>query len=82
MRSRQHIERYQRLLTNSGEISNHRQQQAKAWLWQELNQALLTTLMNQPAIKSQLNTLEQQVIMGDLLPTVAARELLSCFKFS
>ena len=78
----QHIERYQHLLTNSGEISNRRQQQAKAWLWQELQQTLLTNLTNQPSVQSQLDTLEREVVAGRLLPTVAARELLSCFKLS
>lgn len=70
---------FQKSLTKSGEIARRRQEQAKAWLWHELSDALLDALRDNPAVAEKLEALERRVIAGKTTPGAAARTLLERF---
>lgn len=73
------VEDFRKRLTKSGEMSRRRQEQAKAWLWHELSDALLDALRENPAVAEKLGELERRVANGKTTPGMAARLLLTRF---
>ncbi len=73
------VAEFRQRLTRSGEIVRRRQEQAKAWLWHELSDALLDALRDNPAVAEKLDALERRVIAGKTTPGAAARTLLERF---
>jgi LAO/AO transport system kinase len=73
------VAEFRQLLTQSGEIDRRRQEQARAWLWHELSDALLDALREDPAVAGKLDELERRVIAGKTTPGAAARTLLERF---
>ena len=73
------VEDFRKRLTKSGEMSRRRQEQAKAWLWHELSDALLDALRENPAVAEKLGELERRVANGKTTPGAAARALLDRF---
>jgi LAO/AO transport system kinase len=76
------IEAQQMLLTNTrrnglSERTHHRQQQALDWFRALVRQQAERQFFGQPGRAAQLQTLEQQVRAGTLLPTRAAQALVS-----
>jgi LAO/AO transport system kinase len=66
-------------LAASGELDRRRAQQARAWMWTEVQVHLLEELRHSPAVKELLTELEGAVAQGDVSPLAAADRLLVAF---
>jgi len=67
-------------MTESGEFSDKRSAQAKAWMWSEIEENLIATLRGHPDIEARMTDLEADVAAGTVAPGAAAREMLSIFR--
>ena len=67
------------VLTQSGELSARRADQARDWMWSELNDTLLAALRDDPVVGRQVPLLEAAVGEGNIPPVTAARQLLELF---
>ena len=74
------IEDFRAAMTDSGEFSDKRSGQAKAWMWSEIEENLVATLREHPEIKARMAGLEADVAAGTVPPGAAAREMLSIFR--
>ncbi|PLY15747.1 MAG: methylmalonyl Co-A mutase-associated GTPase MeaB [Sedimenticola sp.] len=70
---------YRDTLSASGEWSERRAQQARAWMWAETAESLIAALREDERIQHRLPELEQAVMAGRLPPTLAAAELIETF---
>ena len=70
---------YREALEPAGEISARRSEQARQWLWQEVQEGLMAALQADPVIKAEAAELEARVVAGELPATAAAQELLKAF---
>jgi len=73
------IQRFEQLVTASGEQERHRAQQAVAWMWSEVEDTLLHRLRTDPEVGATVARLEAQVAEGKVIPAVAARTILDTF---
>lgn len=76
---RERIEAFQAALTDSGEIQQNRAEQARRWLWSEVEESLMARLRDDPTVARQVPELEAAVMAGRLSPSKAARALLEGF---
>ncbi len=70
---------YRAALGPTGEIAARRAEQARAWMWSEISDGLMAEFRAQDGVKDQLAALEARVVLGEITPTTAARELLAAF---
>ncbi|MDJ0946840.1 MAG: methylmalonyl Co-A mutase-associated GTPase MeaB [Kiloniellales bacterium] len=70
---------YRAALEPGGEIAARRAEQARQWLWQEVQEGLMAALQADPAVKAEAAALEARVKAGELPATAAAQELLKAF---
>lgn len=73
------IRRYRDTLTNSGEIKARRAGQAKAWMWNEVNETLQAALRAHRGVRRKVAALEAQVAAGKATPSQAAHQLIGAF---
>ena len=73
------IEDHRTALTDSGEVTQRRQQQERAWMWRLVEEGLLHSFRAAPAVQAQIPTLEAQVVSGETTPARAASLLLESF---
>lgn len=73
------IELHRKKLTESGEISERRQQQQLDWMWALVDDQLVASLRANDAVKAIVGELEAKVLAGDTTPTAAALQLLRTF---
>lgn len=71
---------YRDALNAAGEFDRQRQDQAKAWLQQELREGLWQAFTGHAAVREQLPQLEQAVAAGASSAPVAAKTLLARFR--
>jgi LAO/AO transport system kinase len=71
--------RHHDVLEASGELATRRAAQARAWMWSEVNDSLITELQNDPAVREQIPALEAAASEGKIPPAIAARQLLEIF---
>jgi LAO/AO transport system kinase len=69
---------YRRALGDA--LQGRRAAQARAWLWSELGEGLMTALRAHPKVADRLAVLESEVVAGRLMPPAAARELIAIFR--
>jgi LAO/AO transport system kinase len=74
------VERFERELQTSGELTELRGRQATAWLWTSLQDGLLDELRRDATVRQLLDELERDVAAGTVSPTVAARTILEVFR--
>ncbi len=67
------------VLEASGQFTARRAAQARAWMWSEVNDSLITALQNDPEVRKQIPALEAAASEGRIPPTIAARQLLEVF---
>ncbi|MFQ5622837.1 MAG: methylmalonyl Co-A mutase-associated GTPase MeaB [Paracoccaceae bacterium] len=65
---------------NKGILAARRQEQARAWFRHEVEQGLLATLRDDPAVAATMNELETAVAQGALSPEAAAARIVEKFK--
>jgi len=70
---------HQEILKSTGQFSQRRADQARAWMWSEVNDSLITELQNDPEVRRQIPALEAAASEGRIAPTIAARQLLELF---
>ncbi len=71
--------RYREALTKSGEIAARRAAQAQAWMWNEVNEALATSLRAHKGVRRKVAELEAEVAAGKATPSAAAHALIGTF---
>jgi LAO/AO transport system kinase len=71
---------YREKLGASGEIAARRAEQARAWMWNEVHESLVSALRTHPEVKAMIGGLETKVAAGEITPTAAAQSLLQAFR--
>lgn len=74
----QAVGRYQAALGEDG-LACRRAEQARAWLWSEIDDTLLACFRRHPAVSEALPALERAVMAGEVTPGLAAERLLTAF---
>ena len=67
-------------LAAEGGLTRRRAEQARRWLWSEVEHGLREAFAAHPAVADLLPDLEAEVAAGQLAPTEAARRLLAAFR--
>ncbi len=70
---------FRHALGGAGEIATRRAAQARAWMWSEVGETLMTSLRAHPRVRAAIGDLERAVSEGRLPAAVAARQLLDLF---
>ena len=73
------IENYSEKMNASGQFATRRANQAKAWMWSEIEESLIAALRTHPEVAKRVDALEGEVAEGERSPGAAAREMLSVF---
>jgi LAO/AO transport system kinase len=76
----QSIADYQTALGPTAGLDRRRDQQARAWLWSEIREGLLSTFQADPQVRRRLPELEAAVRTGWVTPAAAAEQLLQSFR--
>ncbi|MBU3543238.1 methylmalonyl Co-A mutase-associated GTPase MeaB [Polynucleobacter sp. MWH-Loch1C5] len=74
------VKRYQDLQTKNGRLTQRRQQQAQAWMWERIDAGLKQRFKEHPQVQAQLAQMTADVNRGVLAASVAARRLLDLMK--
>jgi len=72
------VDRFRQAVGEKG-IARRRAEQARAWMWNEVGETLLSELRRHPEIKRQMGVLEREVETGHITPAAAARRMLEIF---
>jgi LAO/AO transport system kinase len=72
------VDRFRQAVGEKG-IARRRAEQARAWMWNEVSETLLSELRRHPEIKRQMGVLEREVEIGHITPAAAARRMLEIF---
>ncbi len=70
---------YREKMTETGELARRRAEQARTWMWNEVEETLLQAFKDHPGVAERLPSLERAVTEGRTPPAAAARELLEVF---
>ena len=73
------IEAHEAMLTAGGVLATRRAEQARDWMWSEVNDGLLDALASDPAVAAEMHALEDDVRAGAVSPTAAAQRILRRF---
>ncbi|MBL0901106.1 MAG: methylmalonyl Co-A mutase-associated GTPase MeaB, partial [Reyranella sp.] len=60
-------------------IARRRAEQARAWMWNEVGETLLSELKKHPEVRKLAGGLEREVEAGKATPAAAARRMLQAF---
>ena len=71
--------KHKALLESNGQLAARRSDQARDWMWSEVNGNLLAALQNDPHVREHIPILEAAVAAGKLPPVAAANTLLEIF---
>lgn len=71
----QMIERFRATLGEQ-RLAEKRARQARAWMWNEIEEGLIAELRAHKAVARQIDALERKVAAGEMTPTSAARKIL------
>jgi LAO/AO transport system kinase len=71
---------YRRALAPGGAIAARRADQARAWMWSEIDDGLVAALRAHPGVRRLLPELEAAVGAGALPPATAAAKVLAAFR--
>jgi LAO/AO transport system kinase len=67
---------YKDVMLENNEFYSKRQAQVRAWFWTHLKENLLDILLSKPALKTKLQTLENEVVAGNMTPGQASDLLI------
>jgi LAO/AO transport system kinase len=74
------VERHREAGTTSGARADRRAAQRVRWMWRAVEDRLLSSLRNDPAVAALVSELEQAVESGSLPPTEAAARVLAAYR--
>ena len=60
--------------------ADRRAKQARAWMWNEISETLLSAFRADPAVAERLAEAESEVMAGQITPSAAAGQLLAVFR--
>ena len=60
----------------SGQLAQRRQAQAVEWMWERIQAGLKREFLAQPSVKASMESVQMQVLRGELPASVAARRML------
>ena len=73
------VKRHQDALVNGGELGSLRAEQARAWLWSEVQDSLVADLREKYGVSHLISDLEEAVSAGRMPATTAADKLLEIY---
>jgi LAO/AO transport system kinase len=73
------VERYRAALSANGALARRRADQARAWMWSEISEALLAELRDHEGVRAELRKLEAAVAAGRITPGAAADRAIGIF---
>jgi LAO/AO transport system kinase len=73
------VERYRAALSANGALAHRRADQARAWMWSEISEALLAELRDHEGVRAELRKLEAAVAAGRITPGAAADRAIEVF---
>lgn len=76
------VQRFERLRKANGRLDKRRQSQAQAWMWERIEAGLKRAFESNTAVAEHLAVVSEQVRLGSLPASVAARQLLEKFGYS
>jgi len=71
--------RHQDVLEANGQLAVRRAEQARDWMWSEVEDNLVAALQNDPEVLKHIPALEAAASEGKIPPAIAARQLLEIF---
>jgi LAO/AO transport system kinase len=71
------LQRFQSVMTQTGDLALRRQAQSESWLWDELHERVINAFRSHPAVKLALPEIEDRVRHANLPPGVGADELIA-----
>jgi LAO/AO transport system kinase len=74
------IERFRKVMIDSGELEAKRKRQAVDWMWTLIDNGLRSEFRHHPQVKTHLETVSRAVGAGAMTPAAAARRLLGYMK--
>lgn len=74
------VEEYIRFIRKNGYFVRQRTQQAKYWMYETINSALLEGFYNNPNMEAKISEAEQQVLANKISSFIAAHHLLDEYK--
>jgi LAO/AO transport system kinase len=73
------VGRYRAALAKGGLLQRRRADQARAWMWSEISEALLAELRQHEGVRAELRKLEAAVADGRMAPGAAADRAIEAF---
>lgn len=73
------VDEYIEFTKKNGYFNYKRNEQAKYWMYESINDTLRDKFYNNPAVESMLTTTEQQVLNNELSSFVAAKKMIDLF---
>ena len=70
---------YMEFTQKNGYFNYKRNEQAKYWMYESINDTLRETFYHNPAVESMLNLTEQQVLNNEISSFVAAKRMMDLF---
>ena len=64
---------------DTGYFERHRTEQAKYWMYETINQALLDSFYKNPKMETQIANAEKQVLNNEISSFIAASDLLKAY---
>ncbi len=71
------VEEHKLLVSGKGFFEQKRQEQARYWMYETINETLTRRFYDDPKVTHQLQAIEAQVVAGTLSPFAAAQQLLA-----
>ena len=73
------VEEYMQFTKKNGYFDYKRNEQAKYWMYESINDTLRDQFYNNPAVAARLATAEQQVLHNELSSFIAAKQMIDLF---
>lgn len=71
--------RHQAVLEDSGRLNELRAEQARTWMWSEVQDSLVADLMDDPEVQKRIPELEEAASSGKIPAAIAAERLLGIY---
>jgi len=74
------VQNYKNLVDENGYFVRNRSEQKIAWMYSNVNEELKRLFYNSKLVKSELSTVENEVVSAKISPVKAAQRLIDAFK--
>jgi len=71
------VDLYMNFVRNNGYFQLKRNEQAKYWMYESINESLKNTFYHNPEVVSRLRSMEEQVLNNQISPFVAAHQMMN-----